>query len=128
MGKKLCAILVLVAAGSAQNTPSQNPASTHGNGLALAPCAQVTTLTQPGKFTEPAVAVNPRNPKQVVVAFQDNAFAAYSADAGQTWKVVSVAPKNYKVSGDVSVTFDNQGRAYVCYIAFDKLGTFNYWA
>ena len=24
--------------------------------------------------------------------------------------------------------FDNQGHAFVCYIAFDKLGTFNYWA
>ena len=128
MGKKLRVVLVFAAAVSAQNASSQNATSTHGNGLPLAPGAQVTTLTQPGKFTEPAVAVNSRNPKQVVVAFQDNAFAAYSADAGQTWKVVSVAPKNYKVSGDVSVTFDSQGRAYICYIAFDKLGTFNYWA
>jgi len=128
MGKRLCAILVWITASVAQNLPSENPSSAHGNGLPLAPGAQVTTLTQPGKFTEPAIAVNPRNPKQVVAVFQDNAFAAYSADAGQTWKVTSVAPKNYKVSGDVSVTFDNQGRAYVCYIAFDKLGTFNYWA
>jgi hypothetical protein len=28
----------------------------------------------------------------------------------------------------VSTTFDNQGHAFVCYIAFDRLGTFNYWA
>ena len=39
-----------------------------------------------------------------------------------------VDPKNYSVSGDVSAAFDNQGHAFVCYIAFDKLGTFNYWA
>ena len=45
-----------------------------------------------------------------------------------TWHVEDASPKNYKVSGDVSVAFDNQGHAFVCYIAFDKLGTFNYWA
>jgi hypothetical protein len=32
------------------------------------------------------------------------------------------------MSGDVSVTFDNQGHAILGCIAFDKLGTFNYWA
>ena len=50
-------------------------------------------------------------------------------DAGNTWSVAEgVDPKNYRVSGDVSTVFDNQGHAFVCYIAFDKLGTFNYWA
>jgi Neuraminidase (sialidase) len=38
-----------------------------------------------------------------------------------------VAPSNYKISGDVSTAFDNHGHAFICYIAFDKLGTFNYW-
>jgi hypothetical protein len=127
--KSLCAVLFILTittnifaqtAGSSSSTP--------GNGLPAAPAAQVTTLTKPGPFTEPAVAVNPRDPNQVVAAFQDNAYAAYSRDAGKNWNVVSVAPKDYKVSGDVSTTFDNQGRAYICYIAFDKLGTFNYWA
>jgi len=32
------------------------------------------------------------------------------------------------VSGDVSITYDNQGHAYICYITFDKLGTRSYWA
>ena len=55
--------------------------------------------------------------------------AAYSQDAGHTWQLAeNVDPKNYRVSGDVSVAFDNQGHAFVCYIAFDKLGSFNYWA
>ena len=98
--------------------------------LPQAPNSEIFTLTPaPGPFTEPGIAVNPLNPKQVVAVFQDNAHAAYSADAGHTWQAaVGVDPKNYRVSGDVSAAFDNQGHAFVCYIAFDKLGTFNYWA
>jgi hypothetical protein len=95
-----------------------------------APQAQVFTLTpSPGPFTEPSIAVNPINPQQVTAVFQDNVHAAYSQDSGHTWQLAEgVDPKNYRVSGDVSVAFDNQGHAFVCYIAFDRLGTFNYWA
>jgi len=102
----------------------------HGQEMPKAPQAQVFTLTPaPGYFTEPAVAVNPANPQQVVGVFQDNVHAAYSQDAGHTWQAAEgVDPKNYKISGDVSVAFDNRGHAFVCYIAFDKLGSFNYWA
>ena len=97
--------------------------------LRPAPHAQVQILTPtPGYFTEPSIAVNPNNSQQVVSVFQDNAHAAYSHDQGRTWQVVDVAPKAFRISGDVSTTFDNQGHAFVCYIAFDKLGTFNYWA
>jgi hypothetical protein len=97
--------------------------------LPKAPQAQVFTITPtPGFFTEPAIAVNPSNPQQVVGVFQDNVHAAYSQDAGHTWQLAeNVDPKSYRVSGDVSVAFDNQGHAFVCYIAFDKLGSFNYW-
>ncbi len=105
-------------------------ASVHAQELPKAPQAQVLALTPtPGYFTEPGVAVNPRNPQQVVAVFQDNAHAAYSTDTGKTWQLAEgVAPSNYRVSGDVSTVFDNEGHAFVCYIAFDKLGTFNYWA
>jgi hypothetical protein len=98
--------------------------------LPTVPQAQVFAITpEPGYFTEPSVAVNPANPQQVVAVFQDNAHAAYSQDAGKTWTLADgVDPKNYRVSGDVSTVFDNQGHAFICYIAFDKLGTFNYWA
>jgi len=98
--------------------------------LPKAPQANVFNLTPtPGYFTEPGVAVNPKNPKQVVAVFQDNAHAAYSQDSGQTWQVAEgVDPKNYRVSGDVSTVFDNHGHAFICYIAFDNLGKFNYWA
>jgi hypothetical protein len=102
----------------------------HGQELPKAPGAEVFSLTpSPGFFTEPAVAVNPRNPQQVVTVFQDNAHAAYSEDAGRSWQLATgVEPPNYKVSGDVSVAFDQQGHNFICYMAFDKLGSFNYWA
>ena len=113
------ALLFLVAAlpAFAQNLPR-------------APQAQVFTLSPAqGRFTEPAIAVNPANPEQVVAVYQVPVHAAYSADSGRTWQASEGAePKNYRVSGDVSAAFDNQGHAFVCYIAFDKLGTFNYWA
>src|SRR3954471_15414480 len=101
-----------------------------GQDLPKAPQAHVFTLTPtPGYFTEPGVAVNSSHPEQVVAVFQDNAQAAYSQDSGQSWQLAEgVAPKNYRVSGDVSTVFDNHGHAFICYIAFDKLGTFNYWA
>jgi len=106
------------------------PALMHAQELAKAPGAQVFSLTpSPGYFTEPGVAVNPKNPQQVVAVFQDNAHAAFSWDAGHSWQVATgVEPPNYKVSGDVSVAFDQQGHAFICYMAFDKLGSFNYWA
>src|SRR5215475_2174364 len=98
--------------------------------LPKAPHAQVTNLTpEPGFFTEPGVAVNPANPQQVVTVFQDNAHAAYSQDAGKSWQVAEgVEPPNYRVSGDVSTAFDDKGHAFICYMAFDKRGSFNYWA
>jgi len=95
----------------------------------LAPGAAVTTVTpHPGSFTEPSIAINPENPQQIVAAYQDNAHIAYSVDAGAHWNIATgIAPSDYRVSGDVSVTYDNKGHAIICYMAFDKLGTFNYW-
>ena len=97
--------------------------------LSPAPGVQVVSLTpEPGYFNEPSIAVNPRNPQQVVAAYQVPAHIAYSEDAGSTWsQAPGVSPKNYKISGDVSVTYDAHGHAVLCYIAFDKLGTTNYW-
>lgn len=116
--------IILAAAGlvsSAAGTFAQLPPK--------APDSTVITLTpQPGYFTEPGIAVNPNNPQQVVAVYQDNAHAAYSFDAGRTWQIATgVESTSYRVSGDVSTTFDNQGHAFICYIAFDKLGTYSYW-
>lgn len=98
--------------------------------LAAPPGGAVVQLVRgEGNFNEPSIAVNAKEPGQVVAVFQSPAGAAYSRDAGKTWSVAQgTSPTDYKVSGDVSVTFDNQGRAFLCYIAFDKLGTENYWA
>ncbi len=101
-----------------------------GGPLLPPPGASVVTLTsRPGFFSEPGIAINPDNSRQLVVAFQVNAHIAYSQDAGAHWQIAKgVAPRDYRVSGDVSVAYDNKGHAMVCYIAFDKLGTVNYWA
>lgn len=98
--------------------------------LPPAPQAEIHDLTpDPGYFTEPSIAINPRDPRQVVAAFQDNAHISYSADSGRHWQpATGIEPPNYRVSGDVSVAFDKGGRAILCYMAFDKLGRFNYWA
>src|SRR5947207_428334 len=98
--------------------------------LPSAPRIHLTDVTsKPGYFNEPSIAVNPKNPQQVVVAWQINASAAYSRDGGQTWTVAQgTAPREYRVSGDVSIAFDAAGHAILCYIAFDKLGTSQYWA
>ena len=104
--------------------------SLFGQQLPTAPKAHIVDITsKAGFFNEPALAVNPKNPQQAVVAWQVNASAAYSTDGGQTWKVAEgTAPKNYRVSGDVSLAYDASGHAILCYIAFDKLGSTNYWA
>ena len=97
--------------------------------LPPAPGASVVSITpEPGYFTEPAIALNTKDPQQVVAVFQDNAHAAYSTDAGKHWQLASgVESTKYRVSGDVSVAFDPKGHAIICYMAFDKLGTYNYW-
>ncbi len=121
----LIAVLLLVAAGAAQSVP---PRSQGAETLPPVPGAQVTDLTQVGFFNEPSVAINPNNPQQVVVAYQIGATAAFSSDAGASWASVKTAPQEFRVSGDPSIAFDAQGHAILCYIAFDKLGTTNYWA
>ena len=96
--------------------------------MQIAPGAQIFNLTAPGFYSEPAVAIDPGDPQHIVVVFQNEAHAAYSMDAGKHWAVASgVASTKYRVSGDVSAAFDTKGHAIICYMAFDKLGTFNYW-
>ncbi|MEJ2007550.1 MAG: sialidase family protein [Acidobacteriota bacterium] len=97
--------------------------------MSPAPGARIVTLTRHrGYFNEPSVAINPGNSQQVVVAYQTGARIAYSQDAGAHWRTADgTLPRHYAVSGDVSVAYDNRGHAFLCYIAFDKLGTENYW-
>lgn len=119
---RLClfALLSLVPCLHAQQPAQQLPP---------VPGRVVTLTPQAGYRNEPSIAVNAKNPSQVVAAYQVPATVAYSQDGGGSWKVATgTAPKDYRVSGDVSVIYDKHGAAILCYIAFDKLGTANYWA
>ncbi len=110
-------------------TRQSHVSTANTGGLAPAPGTHLVTLTpQPGWYTEPSIAVNPHDPSELVAAYQDNAHVSYSTNGGRTWEAASgTAPTNYLVSGDVSVTYDDHGHAFLCYIAFDKLGTTDYW-
>jgi hypothetical protein len=93
------------------------------------PGGRVIDLTGIGYFNEPAVAINPANPKQMIVAYQVEASAAYSQDGGATWTIAqNTKSTNYKRSGDMAATYDAKGAAIIAYLGFDKLGTENYWA
>src|SRR3972149_5433806 len=79
-----------------------------------------------GQPVEAMVAVNPRDPRHVLVSYQQHVSfgppfgtdsvsrldtqVAWSADGGESWTIArGTAPTNYLVSGDPSVTFDRQG-------------------
>ncbi len=103
-------------------------AGTGSDKLTMAPHSRVFVVSPVGRPSEPSIAVNPKNPKQVTVVYQTKASAAYSTDAGNHWSAPeSVMMKSYRVTGDVSVVYDNKGHAIMCSIAFDKLGTPDYW-
>lgn len=124
----IAVVILLVVSTKAQEptAPSNNPLP-----MKLPPLpGQVVTLTPKAGFhNEPSIAVNSLNTPQIVAAYQVPATVAFSHDGGSSWKVATgTAPNDYRVSGDVSVTYDKHGAAILCYIAFDKLGTENYWA
>jgi hypothetical protein len=120
----VAALLILAVLASVSGA-RQSSAS-----LPAAPGVKVITLNRrAGTYTEPSIAVNPQAPSQILTAFQTPASVAYSDDSGATWQLaIGTAPPNYKMSGDVSVAYDILGHAILCYIAFDKLGTAEYWA
>ena len=116
----IAAALIILLTPNAQAQKSLQPP----------PNSKVLALTPtPGRYTEPSIAINPKNPNQVSAAFQVPASIAFSEDRGASWQIAKhTAPENYAISGDVSITYDSRGHAILCYIAFDKLGTSQYWA
>ena len=57
------------------------------------------------------------------------ATVAYSNDGGQSFQTADLPPiEGWRTGGDVSVTFDNHGRAYLSTLHFEKLGSMSYWA
>jgi hypothetical protein len=93
------------------------------------PGANVVTVSAPVvRGNEPGIAVNPRNPAQIVGVYQGPARAVYSTDSGKTFTTAEgTAPTDWRSAGDVSVTFDDRGSAYLCYLVFDRLGSTSYW-
>ena len=113
-------VFIVLAAMSSRAQQSQLP-PVPGKVVAITPEA--------GFHDEPSIAVNQRDPSQVLVAYQVPATVAYSRDGGGTWKIAEgTASTDYKLSGDVVTVYDKRGTAILCYIAFDELGTLHYWA
>jgi len=95
--------------------------------LPMAPGARVVTVSPIGR-EEPTIAVNPRSPNQVVVAFQGPAEVAYSQDSARTFApATGTAQPDWRRNGDVSLAFDARGLAYLSYIAIDSQGSAYYW-
>ena len=97
--------------------------------LPAAPHREVLTVSKPEiRANEPSSAVNPNNPEQIVVTFQP-ATIVYSQDGGKTFSKAELPPvEGWRGGGDVSVTFDSKGHAYLSTLHFEKLGSMSYWA
>src|SRR5258708_22346968 len=109
MNLRICSFILLAGALSAQQLPP--PPKAH--------LADVTPKA--GFFNEPAIAVNAKDALQLAVPWQVNASVAYSSDGGQNWTTATgTAPKDYRVSGDVSITFDAAGDARLLDFALAK--------
>ena len=89
-----------------------------------------TVTSEPGFHNEPTIAVNPGKSAAGVCglpgARQRGRIRRTAALPGRARP--DTASTDYKVSGDVAAVYDKHGAAILCYIAFDKLGTENYWA
>jgi hypothetical protein len=104
--------------------------------LPPAPEASIVAVSpRGGRFTEPSIAIDPSNPSRIVAVYQGgaavqgSATAAYSTDSGKTFTIAQgTRPLDWRVAGDVTTTFNNKGHAFLCYLAFDRLGTTSYWA
>jgi BNR repeat-like domain len=94
--------------------------------LARAPGAHVVTITPPGQTgSEPAIAVNPNNPGQVVgVAGR---WAAYSTDGGRTFTPVQPAGNSGRTGGDPSLAFDDKGQLFLSFLSIERNGLPGYW-
>jgi hypothetical protein len=97
--------------------------------LPPAPHRHVITVSSPEeRASEPSIAVNPNNPRQVVVTYQP-ASVEYSTDGGLTFSKADLPPiDGWRRGGDVSLAFDSKGHVYLSTLHFEKLGSVSYWA
>jgi hypothetical protein len=85
--------------------------------LPRAPGAHIVTITPSGQSgSEPAIAVNPKNPNQVVGA-AGGRWAAYSTDGGRTFTPVQPAGEEGRAGGDVSLAFDDKGCVFLSFLS-----------
>ncbi|HLP28582.1 MAG TPA: exo-alpha-sialidase [Candidatus Didemnitutus sp.] len=78
---------------------------------------------------ESSIAVNPRNPRQLIGSAVDyrlnsSTWAYYSTDAGATWEnlTLGTARIGWTSSNDPSVCFDHNGKGYLVYGGFKREG------
>jgi hypothetical protein len=97
--------------------------------LPAPPGAHLVTVSPRGvRANEPSIAVNPRDPRQVVAVFQP-AGVAYSTDGAQTFTPAELPQvAGWRGGGDVSVAFNDKGHVFLGSLHFDHLGTASYWA
>ncbi len=94
--------------------------------LPRAPAAHMVTITPPGRAgSEPAIALNPYSPNQLVAAAGE--WAAYSTDSGRTFTPVQPAGDSGRGGGDVSLTFDDKGSVFLSFLSIQKNGLPGYW-
>jgi len=112
------ATAVIAGCGQSRSTVAP-PASTAGGQPAAAGAVQVSH-DQFGAHAEPSVAVNPRNPRNLLAAarvFQGKArdLATYASfDGGLTWQSNGILPGSaLGEDANVTVTFDQAGHGYV---------------
>jgi len=94
--------------------------------LPRAPGAHVVTITPQGQIgSEPAIAVNPANPSQVVgVAGR---WAAFSTDGARTFTPVQPSGEDGRSGGDPSLAFDDKGHLFLSFLSIQRNGLPGYW-
>ena len=128
----------VIAGCSQSHAAAGSPASTAGRPPAAADVVRVSH-DQFGAHVEPAVAVNPRNPRNLLAASQvfrgqARGLATYvSFDGGLTWQSNGILPGAAPANGaDVTVSFDQAGHGYVSAamsrgVMGDEAGTAYVW-
>ncbi len=129
---------LLVAA--IQSTPARAPhpgTAARARPLPRPPGVRVETLPREAgdKPQESVVAINPRNPRNIVVSYHQavgegsdhhpnvhvDMHVASTMDGGRTWSIADATHKGYRVSIDSAIMFDSRGHAYLVYIGMDEM-------
>jgi hypothetical protein len=85
------------------------------------PVLASAAVTDYGYHNETSIAINPANPRNIIVSYQVPAMFARSEDTGMHWFTDTLPDvKQFQLSGDPLVAFDADGHAYELYIAFDR--------